>query len=124
MADKVYPAQRTRAWWFDRHGLNATKGPKTIRDCLRRAGWLPTPGSTGVYLSIRARMPRVSRAAIDRAAKRVVTRIWHTNKGLGARVAAEADETCRFIREHIGDAKISAVDPPSRRARRIAFCRA
>jgi hypothetical protein len=68
MADKVHPAQRTRAWWFDRHGLNPRQGPKTIRDCLHRAGWLPTAGSTGVYLSIRARMPRVSRTAIDRAA--------------------------------------------------------
>jgi hypothetical protein len=68
MGDKVHPAQRTRAWWFDRHGLNPRQGPKTIRDCLHRAGWLATAGSTGVYLSIRARMPGVSRAAIDRAA--------------------------------------------------------
>jgi Winged helix DNA-binding domain len=60
----------------------------------------------------------------DPAARRVVTRVWHTDRGLGARVAAAADETCRFIRDHIGDAKISAVDPPVRRARRIAFCRA
>jgi hypothetical protein len=60
----------------------------------------------------------------DPAAERVVTRVWHPNKGLGARVAAAADETRRFIREHIGDAKISAVDPPARRAARLAFCRA
>ena len=36
--------------------------------CVRQAGWLPTQGATGVYLSIRARMPGVSRDAIDRAA--------------------------------------------------------
>jgi hypothetical protein len=60
----------------------------------------------------------------DPAAKRVVTRVWHTDGRLGARVAVAADETSRFIREHIGDAKISAVDPPARRARQIAFCRA
>lgn len=68
MADNVHSAQRTRAWWFDRHGLNPRQAPKTIRDCLHRAGWLPTAGSTGVYLSIRARTPGISRAAIDRAA--------------------------------------------------------
>ena len=64
------------------------------------------------------------RSESGRAAERVVTRVWHADKKLGARVAAAGDDTRGFIREHIGDAKISAVDPPARRARRIAFCRA
>jgi len=34
-----------------------------------------------------------------------------------------ADKTARFIREQLGDAKISAVDPPAKRAKRLAFCR-
>jgi len=59
---------RLRAWWFWRQGLSARGAPRTIADCLRRSGWLPTAGSTGVYLSIRARLPATSREAIDRAA--------------------------------------------------------
>jgi hypothetical protein len=52
----------------------------------------------------------------------VVTRVWDTDKGLRARVANAAAETERFVRQQLGDAKLSAVDPPERRARRIAFC--
>jgi len=59
---------RVRAWWLRRQGLTAATAPKTIAACLRQAGWIPTAGSTGIYLSIRARMPGVSRDAIDRAA--------------------------------------------------------
>jgi hypothetical protein len=59
---------RLCAWWFRRQGLTAATAPKTIDACVSQAGWLPTQGSTGVYLSIRARMPAVSREAIDRAA--------------------------------------------------------
>jgi hypothetical protein len=59
---------RVRAWWLRRQGLTADTAPRTIEACVRQAGWLPTQGATGVYLSIRARMPGVSREAIDRAA--------------------------------------------------------
>ena len=59
---------RLRAWWLRRQGLTPATAPKTIEACVRQAGWLPTSGSTGVYLSIRARMPGASREAIDRAA--------------------------------------------------------
>lgn len=62
------PLARLRAWWLRRQGLTPATAPKTIEACVRQAGWLPTSGSTGVYLSIRARMPGASREAIDRAA--------------------------------------------------------
>jgi len=62
------PLARLRAWWLFRQGLTPATAPKTIEACVRQAGWLPTSGSTGVYLSIRARMPGASRDAIDRAA--------------------------------------------------------
>ena len=62
------PLARLRAWWLRRQGLTPSTAPKTIEACVREAGWLPTQGATGVYLSIRARMPGVSRDAIDRAA--------------------------------------------------------
>jgi len=62
------PHARLRAWWSQRQGLGTATAPKTIEGCVRQAGWLPTAGSTGVYLSIRARMPAASREAIDRAA--------------------------------------------------------
>ena len=59
----------------------------------------------------------------DAQAERVVTRVWNKDKALGARVAEAVTETERFVRQQLGDAKLSAVDPPARRARRIAFCR-
>lgn len=59
---------RVRAWWFWRQGLSSRNAPKDVVDSLRRAGWLATAGSTGVYLSMRARLPGVSRETIDRAA--------------------------------------------------------
>jgi hypothetical protein len=59
---------RVRAWWFAQQGLSPRGAPKTVGDCLRLTGWVPTAGSTGVYLSMRARMPGVSRDAVDRAA--------------------------------------------------------
>jgi hypothetical protein len=39
-----------------------------VADALRRTGWLTTSGSTNAYLSLRARMPGLSRESIDRAA--------------------------------------------------------
>jgi hypothetical protein len=59
----------------------------------------------------------------DPEAETVITRLWNADAGLRRRVASAADETSRFIREQLGDAKISAVDPPAKRARRLAFCR-
>jgi hypothetical protein len=44
------------------------------------------------------------------------------DKALRARVDDAAADTARFIRQQLGDAKLSAVDPPVRRAKRIAFC--
>jgi hypothetical protein len=60
------PLAPLRGWWLRRQGLTPATAPETIDACARQAGWLST--STGVYLSIRARMPGVSREAIDRAA--------------------------------------------------------
>jgi hypothetical protein len=59
---------RLRAWWLRRQGLTPETTPKTLQACLRQTGWLATSGSTGIYLSIRARMPGVSRETVDRAA--------------------------------------------------------
>jgi hypothetical protein len=38
-------------------------------------------------------------------------------------VAEAADETAAFIRQQIGEFKLSAADPPERRKKRLAFCR-
>ena len=57
-----------RAWWFRRQGLTLHTSAKAVADCLRQTGWLATVGSTGVYLSMRARLPGISRETIDRAA--------------------------------------------------------
>lgn len=53
----------------------------------------------------------------------IVTRLWSEERGLRRRVAKAAEATARFIDEQLGDAKLAAVDPPARRARRLAFCR-
>jgi hypothetical protein len=54
--------------------------------------------------------------------KVVVSRVWRGDKALRARVAEAAALSQRFIRQQLGDVKLSAVDPPDRRARRLAFC--
>jgi hypothetical protein len=60
----------------------------------------------------------------DPKGETVLTRLWNGDAGLRRRVADAAADTAHFIREQLGDAKLSAVDPPARRARRRAFCRA
>lgn len=60
----------------------------------------------------------------DPDAEAVVTRLWNANPGLRRRVADAAADTGRFIRQQLGDAKLSAVDPLPKRAKRLAFCRA
>jgi hypothetical protein len=53
----------------------------------------------------------------------VVTRVWSADARLRRRVADAAADAEDFIRQQLGDAKLSAVDPPAKRARRLAFCR-
>ena len=59
----------------------------------------------------------------DPETETVITRVWSADATLRRRVAGAAAGTARFIREQLGDAKISAVDPPAKRAKRLAFCR-
>ena len=59
----------------------------------------------------------------DPKAKAVVTSLWHPTTRLRRLVADAAEETTAFIRDELGDAKLSAVDPPEKRAQRLAFCR-
>ncbi len=59
---------RLRAWWFRRQGLSRRGAPASLAACFRQAGWFVTAGSTGVYLSIRARLPGTTRETVDRAA--------------------------------------------------------
>jgi hypothetical protein len=59
----------------------------------------------------------------DSAVESVLTRLWDADAGLRRRVADAAANTAHFIREQLGDAKLSAVDPPAKRAKRLAFCR-
>jgi hypothetical protein len=59
----------------------------------------------------------------DPQGERAVTRVWNSDMGLRRRVDVAAAETGRFIREQLGDAKLSAVDPPEKHGKRLAFCR-
>jgi hypothetical protein len=60
----------------------------------------------------------------DPESQKVLTRVWHPDVRHRRRVAAAAAETGRFVREQLGDLKLSAVDPPARRAKRRTFCAA
>jgi hypothetical protein len=59
----------------------------------------------------------------DPAARAIRTRLWPSNRKLSKQVAEAADETAAFIRQQIGEFKLSAADPPERRKKRLAFCR-
>ena len=64
MAHTLDTLGRLRLWWLARQGLISKTEPDSIQACVRRMGWLAT-SSTGIYLSIGARMPGVSREEID-----------------------------------------------------------
>ena len=51
-----------RGEWFDRQFL---RGKLTVPDVIRRTGWLHTAGGTGPYLSLRARIPNLTRQHVD-----------------------------------------------------------
>jgi hypothetical protein len=53
--------------WLARQLLPPERGV-TIADVIRRAGWMHTAGGTGPYLSLRARIPKLPRRAVDIAA--------------------------------------------------------
>jgi hypothetical protein len=59
----------------------------------------------------------------DPAAKAIQTRLWTSSRKLAKQVADAAKETATFIRQQIGDFKLSAADPPDRRKKRLAFCK-
>jgi len=94
------PLARLRAWWLRRQGLTPATAPKTIEACVRQVGWLPTSGSTGVYLSIRARMPGASREAIDRAAIDGVSLIEVPGAHARPSVLVPRDEMALALRLH------------------------
>ncbi|MEA2336718.1 MAG: hypothetical protein QOE82_725, partial [Thermoanaerobaculia bacterium] len=50
--------------WLERQLLPPRPGV-SIADVVTRGGWIPSAGGTGPYLSIRARIPNVSRQDID-----------------------------------------------------------
>jgi hypothetical protein len=58
----------------------------------------------------------------DPDSRSVRTRVWSRNRRFRREVSDAAEALGRYIRAELGDAKLSAVDPPEQRARRIAFC--
>jgi hypothetical protein len=59
----------------------------------------------------------------DPGTTRVVARTWSTDTRVTAGIREAAQETERFIRQQLGDCRLSAVDPDDRRATRLAFVR-
>jgi hypothetical protein len=52
--------------WFERQLLPPRHG-LSIADVVDKAGWIPSAGGTGPYLSIRARIPNATRQEVDDA---------------------------------------------------------
>jgi hypothetical protein len=52
----------------------------------------------------------------------IQTRLWSSGRKLATQVAEAAEATATFIRQQIGDVKLSATDPPERRNKRLSFC--
>ena len=59
----------------------------------------------------------------DPKAQAVVALLWGTSARVRKRVTETAAEVAAFIKEQLGDAKLSAVDPPEKRAQRLRFLR-
>jgi winged helix DNA-binding protein len=89
-----------RAWWFQRQGLTLHTSAKTVADCLRQTGWLATVGSTGAYLSVRARLPGISRETIDRAAMDGVDVIEVPGAHARPAILVPRDEVALALRLH------------------------
>ena len=58
--------EQARACWARRQGLSAPVRGE-VADVVRAAGWIYSAGSTLSYLALRARLPGIDRATIDRA---------------------------------------------------------
>jgi hypothetical protein len=93
--------ERVRAWWLRLQGLTPDAAPRTIEACVRQVGWLATYGAPGVYLSLRARMPRISRDAVDRAAIDGVPLIEVPGGHARPSVVVPRDEMALALRAHL-----------------------
>ena len=94
-------ATRLRAWWFTRQGFGASTKSATLDACVRQAGWIATAGSTGPYLSIRARMPGVSRETIDRAVMDGISVVEIPGAHARPAVVVPRDEMALALRLHL-----------------------
>jgi hypothetical protein len=92
---------RVRAWWVRRQGLMPDTAPRTIEACVRQVGWLATYGAPGVYLSLRARMPGVSRDGVDRAAIDGVPLVDGPGGHARPSVVVPRDEMALALRAHL-----------------------
>jgi hypothetical protein len=91
---------RLRSWWLQRQGLTPAAAPRSVLACLRVTGWLTTTGSSGVYLSMRARMPGVSREAVDRPAVDGVDMVEVPGAHARPSVLVPRDEAALALRLH------------------------
>src|SRR5664279_3022919 len=59
-------AERLRAWWFHRQGLDGSLSVSAPADVLTKVGWARSVGGSGPYLSFYSRTG-LSREAVDSA---------------------------------------------------------
>src|SRR5512137_1353309 len=57
---------KTRAWWWQRQGLDGSLAGRSAADVLDRAGWARSVGGANPYLTLFARAG-LGRAAVDAA---------------------------------------------------------
>src|SRR5438105_3614284 len=71
---------RARAVWLDRQGLlTPVRGP--LHEVVGATGWVRTLGGVEAYLALRARVPGLSRKAVDEAVAKGALRVVPAARG-------------------------------------------
>ena len=65
-SNKAFSFNHLNAWRMHRQWLDRPFTGRSVVDLVKSVGWIYSPGCSTPYLSVRARMPRFRRSALDR----------------------------------------------------------
>ena len=65
-SNKAFSVNHLNAWRMHRQWLDRPFTGRSVVDLVKSVGWIYSPGCSTPYLSVRARMPRFRRSALDR----------------------------------------------------------
>ena len=65
-SNKAFSVNHLNAWRMHRQWLDRPFTGRSVVDLVKAVGWIYSPGCSTPYLSVRARMPRFRRSALDR----------------------------------------------------------